>query len=225
MNQEFVRQNARRITRRVLRWGRTHFQSYPWREQTDYWLTLVAEIMLSRTRASAVSQVYPKFASRFPTPSSLNRDLEPELAQIMAPLGLSWRVPLVVELACALGSETPPANPGELQKLPAIGPYVAAAHASLHRNRRATIVDANVVRWICRMVGEEAGPETRRQRWLTQLADLLTPVRSFRDYNYGVLDLSMTVCTPAPRCDVCPVVQFCAFSVSGSKVSDENVNR
>lgn len=225
MNQEFVRQNARRITRRVLRWGRTHYQTYPWREQTDSWLTLVAEIMLSRTRASMVSQVYPKFASRFPDSLSLSRDLEPELAEIVAPLGLLWRVPLLVELANTLGGETPPADPEELEKLPAVGPYVAAAHASLHRNRRATIVDANVVRWICRLVGEEAGPETRRQRWLTQLAGILTPIRSFRDYNYGVLDLSMTVCTPVPHCDVCPVVQFCASSISGGKVSGNNGNR
>ena len=62
---------VRAIQRRVLAWGRKNYQHYDWREETDPWLTLVAEFLLQRTRARQVERVFRDFRSRYPTAASL----------------------------------------------------------------------------------------------------------------------------------------------------------
>ena len=92
-----------------------------------------------------------------------------------------------------------------------MGDYAAAATAAFHGGTRAAIVDANIVRLLCRLRGHEYDGETRRKRWLLELADRLTPSVEFRDYGFAVLDLSMTVCRPRrPLCAECPLITWCA---------------
>ena len=216
MSPEFLRENARAVTRSVLKWGRTNFQDYPWRHESNHWLALIAEIMLSRTRAASVLPVWLEFRKRYPTPGDLIVDDDSNLDELLVPLGLRWRVDLIRKLAGELSDAPVPFRISELEKLPAVGPYVAAAHSSFHRNRRGVIVDSNVVRWICRLTGVEPGPDTRRDRWMVEMADELTPKTVFRDYNYAVLDLSMTICVTRPKCNACPVLKFCDY---GSRTS------
>ena len=103
-----------------------------------------------------------------------------------------------------------------LLALPGVGDYIASAFMSLHASKRDVIVDANIVRWICRMTGDAYDGETRRQNWLIDLADSLTPARVFRDYNYGVLDLTMNLCSRNPECSGCPVREYCSHGNSRS---------
>ncbi|MBK6663249.1 MAG: hypothetical protein IPG47_11100 [Thermoflexaceae bacterium] len=57
--------------------------------------------------------------------------------------------------------------------------------------------------------------ETRRKRWLRELADSLTPRTGFREYNYAVLDFTMLVCRPGvPACGECPLRTECQFPLS-----------
>jgi len=211
MNPEFLHENARAVSRVVLRWGRVNFQDYPWRAEKDHWLALIAEILLSRTRAAAVLPIWMEFRKRYPNPRDLIVDDGANLEELLAPLGLNWRVALIRKLADELSDGDVPVQISELEKLPAVGPYVAAAHSSLHRNQRGVIIDSNVVRWISRLVGVVPGPETRRERWMAEMADGLTPKTVFRDYNYAVLDLSMTICVTQPKCNMCPVLKFCNY--------------
>ena len=98
----------------------------------------------------------------------------------------------------------------ETGQLPGVGGYVAAATAALHGGNRAAIVDSNIVRLLCRLTGNTYGGETRRKRWLLDLADQLTPEVEFRAYGYAAIDLSMTVCRPRqPSCPDCPLVDLC----------------
>jgi A/G-specific adenine glycosylase len=106
----------------------------------------------------------------------------------------------------------PPDDPTELQQLPGVGPYAAAAWLSLHRGKRALLVDNNVARWLARLECKAYDGETRRKRWVSELADDLTPKRSFRDFNYAVLDFTMTICVPGrPKCEICPLVGDCCY--------------
>lgn len=103
--------------------------------------------------------------------------------------------------------------------MPAVGDYAASAFLSLHVGRRQVIIDANVVRWLCRMLGIAANGETRRQSWLRGVAAALTPPRAFQAYNYAVLDFTMSVCAPRPRCGRCPLRQHCATGQRASLVA------
>ena len=74
-------------------------------------------------------------------------------------------------------------------------------------------MDANVVRLICRLVGRDWDGETRRKKWLREMADRLTPHKKVEDFNYALLDFTMTVCTPSlPHCDRCPLgAEVCQY--------------
>jgi A/G-specific adenine glycosylase len=101
----------------------------------------------------------------------------------------------------------------DLVDLPGVGPYVASAVISLHIGNRAVIVDSNVVRVLSRITGAKYNAETRRQKWLLDLADYLTP-KYPREYNYALLDLGIQVCSPRiPACDRCPLVEMCRTAV------------
>ena len=204
----------REVRNRLLAWGKSHYAKYPWREEKNPWIALSTEVLLQRTRASQVIPVYQVFRKKYATPSALAAASEGELSGVVGSLGLHWRTPLLIKMASIVAEHGLPGdNFGDLQRLPGVGPYAAAAYLSMHRGVRATIVDANVVRWLGRLFGVETNCETRRKRWFISLADALTPRRTFRDYNYAVLDFAMQLCSHAPKCDECPfATDLCRFA-------------
>lgn len=206
--------DVRRIRRRILKWGRANFRPYPWRNPAEPWHGLIAELLLQRTRATNAVSVYQLFINSYPNPGDLARAPVKEIEKIIFPLGLRWRAPLLKKLGEELNrlGGTPPSSLDLLLELPGVGPYAAAAWLSFHGGRRGVIVDANVVRWICRMVGRKCDAETRRKRWLIQLADRLTPSHGSAEYNYAVLDFTMEICATRPKCVICPVgPRLCAY--------------
>ena len=197
----------------MLSWGAAHAQSFPWRAPgLPIWQGLVAEFLLLRTRADQAAPVFESIQRQYPDARSFGDAPEDRLHEMIASLGLRWRRPLFVQLARAVADcdGNVPTTVEELKELPGVGAYVAAATAALHGSRRAAIVDANIVRLLCRLTGQEYDGETRRKRWLVDLADRLTPEVEFRDYGYAALDLSMIVCRPRrPLCVHCPLLDLC----------------
>lgn len=204
---------ARTISRILINWGRKNYQNFPWRSAEQTWHGLMAEVLLQRTRAKNVVPVYLEFIGRFKSPSDLADASLTEIENLIYPLGLKWRAPLIQKLGMELVSRQGivPDNPDELLSLPAVGPYATSAWLSFHGNKRAVIIDTNVVRLICRLVGTTMDGETRRKKWLIQAADLLTPQKAWKDYNYAVLDFTMQICTKIPKCPVCPLLKYCSF--------------
>lgn len=203
-----------RTRRRLLAWGREHFVSYPWRTETDPWLTLLAELLLQRTRASQVVEVFVVLRKRFPTAGLLAEAGLPTLQPLLSHLGLHKRVPLIIDIAREVAARggTPPDSIVALRKHRGIGSYSAAAWLSLHRSRRAVIIDANVARWLSRFTGKRCGRDPRHVAWVEETAEYLTPARAFRDYNYAVLDFTIAVCAPrTPFCASCPMRSDCRF--------------
>ena len=204
------------FTRALTRWGRQHARAFPWRDGLPVWQALIVEVMLQRTRAEQVAPTFNRFRQRFPSLAALASVSEADLMALMEPLGLRWRarrLHLLVREIVRLNGEMP-RDQSTLETLPGVGPYAAAATLSLHANRRAVLIDSNIVRVLCRVVGATCDAETRRRRWLRDLADALTPPRGHRAYNYALLDLAALVCLPrSPRCDECPILRWC---VTGS---------
>lgn len=196
---------VRRVRERLLRWGRANFRHYPWRDETDPWLTLVAEFLLQRTRASQVVEVFLECRERYPTPEALVGAGPAAAGALTGRLGLHRRGPMLADIARTVIRDGLPRNMDALLRLPGVGMYTAGAWLSLHRGQRAVIIDANVARWLSRMTGLPYNRDPRHVRWVRDLADRLTPTRVFRDYNYAVLDFTMGVCSPrSPLCDHCP---------------------
>ena len=121
-----------------------------------------------------------------------------------------------------LGRQVPD-NYDELLSLPGVGPYAAGAYLSLHRDIRHIIIDSNVVRLYCRLIGRTYDGETRREEWLRAFAEQVTPSSGFKVYNYAVLDFSRAICTHKPDCNKCPLTSICATgSTSLDKTGNNN---
>lgn len=189
-----------------MRWGKANFRDFPWRNPEKRWHALLAEVLLQRTRVVSVVPVYEQFVSKYPEPVDLAKASLEEIETLIYPLGLRWRAPLIKQLSESLSRiGDVPDSLSELLRLPAVGPYAAAAYLGFHGGKRAVIIDANVVRWLCRLIDRPYDGETRRKKWLIDLADDVTPDQQWTEFNYAVLDFTMQICAKVPRCSICPI--------------------
>jgi A/G-specific adenine glycosylase len=212
--QELSKDAVLEIRERLLNWGHDNYREFPWRQRDiPRWQALLAEFLLLRTRATQVVPVFIRMRAEYPTAASLGSASGEQLLDLVAPLGLRWRGELFLKLASELlqSDGCIPLDEGQLRELPGVGEYVAAATLSLHAGRRAVLIDSNIVRLISRLVGAPFDGDTRRKRWMRELADRLTPETDFREYGYAILDHSMSVCRPRnPLCGRCPLSDLCA---------------
>lgn len=178
----------------------------------------MVELLLQRTRANQVEPVFKEFREVYPKAESLVRAGPDAARAVMARLGLHWRSRLLYSIARAVHEHggNPPESLEELRKIPGVGIYTSAAWLSLHRGKRASIVDSNVARWLSRLIGMPYARDPRHVHWVQDLADRLTPARAFRDYNYAVLDFTRQVCTVRnPLCGGCPLRPDCLHGQRG----------
>jgi DNA (cytosine-5)-methyltransferase 1 len=208
-----TRFDATTFKQRMASWHRGNGREYPWRGVQDPWLVLATEILLRRTRADAVAQLWPRFAKRFPTPRSLLKR-EKEFRELVQPLGLRWRVDNLAEVAgilCRDWAGRVPADRSELMQLPGVGDYVADAVLAFAHRRRAVLVDSNTARIASRMFGLPDKWTSLRNLTLRAAIHRLggsTPPSP--RVNYALLDLGGTICRPRnPRCGQCPVADMC----------------
>lgn len=199
-------------------WGKHNYSDFPWREETNRFHALIAEVLLQRTNAEQVVPVYHALKKRFPNPEILATVTINEIEEIIAPLGLKWRAKYLRELGeklTELNGEIP-SDVSRLKELPGIGSYSAAAYLSFYGGKKASIIDANIVRFYGRFFGFDTGPETRRDRRLLDFADRVTPQRVFKKFNYALIDFTRAVCKPRPHHELCPVSDRCSFYIDNS---------
>ncbi len=193
----------------IFKWGINNYKNYPWRQTSNLWHALVAEIMLQRTNADQVKPVYLEFIENYEFPYSYLSD---QSSNVFENLGLRWREEVLKNLAIELTNlGFIPEEKLALLNLPGVGNYIAAAYRSLHLNIPDTIIDSNVVRLYGRLFGFKTTPETRRKKWFIELAEKMTPDNDHRNYNYGLIDLTREVCKYKPECEVCPLQSECEY--------------
>ncbi len=205
---------AKSIRKILIKWGREHYKNFPWRSTDNKWHALLAEVLLQRTKVKAVVPVYCEIIKKYPAPANLANANLIEIEKVVYSLGLPARAQTIKNLATKVTilNEQIPSDLESLKKLPGIGSYIAAAWLSFHAKKREVIIDANVVRWICRLIDRQCDGETRRKKWLIDLADELTPDRQVKDYNYAVLDFTMEICIKNPLCEICPLGEkYCEY--------------
>jgi len=202
-----------RIQLALLTWGRKNRKHFAWRTTDNQFHALIAEVMLQRTQAKQVIDVYKKFCSLYPSPFDAAADDPEKIRELLRPLGLRWRTEKVLELIKYLSyiGNNIPHDFEQLLCLPGIGSYAASAYLSFHADVRMPIIDSNVVRLWGRVFGFETDSETRRKKWFIDIIDKITPEKDFKDFNYAILDLTLDICKTKPLHYLCPLASICKF--------------
>ncbi|MCU1529660.1 MAG: adenine glycosylase [Frondihabitans sp.] len=210
------------ISPAITRWYRENRRDLPWRrEGFTPWGTLVSEFMLQQTPVARVVPRLSEWLERWPTPSSLASSPASEAVRAWDRLGYPRRALNLHACAVAITDQHGGVVPDDVEALlalPGIGDYTARAIASFAYGRRVPVVDTNVRRVLARAVeglAEPWAPNAKRDLPLME-AQLPTGLEDARDTNAGAMELGALVCVARnPRCEVCPLVNECAWVLAG----------
>ncbi len=195
----------------LLDWYDRHRRRLPWRalpgETASPYAVWLSEIMLQQTTVTAVKPYYERFLERWPRVEDLAQAELDHVLTEWAGLGYYARARNLHKCAKMITNDHGgvfPDTEEALKSLPGIGPYTAAAIASIAFNRCAVVVDGNVERVMARVFAIEQ-PLPQSKTVLIELAASLTRDHRPGDYAQAVMDLGATVCTPkSPSCVICP---------------------
>ena len=190
---------------------------FPWRrKRTSAFALVVAETLLKQTKATDVVSVWCDLLDRYPTAADLSRAHQGTLCRMLKPLGLQrQRAAALSSMSKAIVRDFSGRVPKEIEdlvELPYVGLYSACALASFRYGTRVPIVDANVLRVLSRLTGDNFGRDLRRNHEVWAFAWAILPRNRFAEHNHGLLDFSALVCTARnPGCSVCPLRRRCAY--------------
>jgi A/G-specific adenine glycosylase len=205
----------------LRRWYEPRRSAYPWRGERDPYRVLVSEVMLQQTQVARVVAAYGAFLERFPTVASLARASRASVIRAWAGLGYNRRAVALSEAARAIAREHGGRVPGsvrELERLPGVGPYTAAAVASFAFGEPVAAVDINVRRVVAR-VHLGVDPHRAPTRAIAELADAWLERADPGAWNSALMDLGREVCRPRPRCGGCPLARACRYRAAGARGS------
>jgi len=212
------------ITRRLLAWYDRHQRAFPFRGTREPYRVWLSEIMLQQTRTETVGPYYECFLALFPDVHALARASEQEVLKAWEGLGYYNRARNLHKAARLVAGELQgifPTTSAKLRQLPGVGPYAAAAIASIAYDEPVPAMDGNLNRVISRLflVEEDIGtPSVRRQ--LYDLGLSLMPARRAGDMNQALMDLGATICLPGtPDCARCPLQADCKSFQEGDPAS------
>jgi A/G-specific adenine glycosylase len=198
----------------LLTWYHQNARRLPWRGIDNPYATWVSEIMLQQTRVDTVIPYFQKWLTLFPTLEVLASSQEQAVLNAWEGLGYYSRARSLLKAARIVMEQYSgqiPSARTELEKLPGLGRYTAAAIASIAFNRDEVVLDGNVKRVLSRMLNIDMPVDTPAgEKLLWQKAEELLPPGHAGEYNQAVMDLGATICTPrSPLCLRCPVADLC----------------
>lgn len=170
--------------------------------------------MLQQTTVQTTIPYFERFMAKFPDVEALAAADLDEVLKVWEGLGYYSRARNLYKCAQWLvihaGGELP-REPDELEKLPGIGPYSAAAIASLAYEIPRAAIDGNVHRLYTRLFTENYAIEKLRERRRLQerLDRLIDPDRP-GVFNEASIEMGALICRPEnPHCESCPLSDFC----------------
>lgn len=211
----------------LVTWYDANARDLPWRVgpdalgrglRPDPYAVWLSEVMLQQTTVAAVRGYFHRFTSRWPRVEDLAAADDADVMAEWAGLGYYARARNLLKCARVVAFDLAgvfPDTEDGLRALPGIGPYTAAAIASIAFDRPAPVLDGNIERVLSRLFAvTEPLPASKRQ--LGTLAARLTPDTRPGCHAQALMDLGATICTPrSPACGICPLMRHCAARQAG----------
>ncbi len=212
---------ARILSNDLLDWYDQHARELPWRigpsqretgiiaNPYHVWLS---EIMLQQTTVATVTGYYSKFLTLWPDVNDMAAADEEDVLKAWAGLGYYSRARNLKKCADIIAADFGgrfPDNAKELQSLPGIGEYTAAAIAAIVFNQAEPVVDGNIERIISRLQCIKT-PLPKAKPEIRNIMIELVPTPRPGDFVQAMMDLGATICTPrSPDCGGCPIQMHC----------------
>lgn len=218
---ENLHQNLIRFPSALLSWFDLEKRNLPWRQNRTPWRVLLSEFMLQQTRVDTVIPYFEKFMQKWPDVESFASASEAEVLEYWAGLGYYSRARNLHKTSQIVRDEHGgklPRSAAELKKLPGIGPYTAAAVASMAFGEVIPSIDGNLLRILSRLSATrwQAG-NTADLKACAEMAAGLIPKDRPGDFNEAMMDLGAGICLPKnPHCSECPVHSFCSAFLKGN---------
>lgn len=202
------------IGQEIVHWYQQHGREFPWRDTREPYRIWISEVILQQTRIEQGIAYFYRFIERFPDVNSLAAADQDEVLKYWEGLGYYSRARNLHHAAKTIAYDLDgkfPAHHTELIKLKGIGPYTARAVGSFAFDNPVGVIDGNVLRVMARYLGDpspinQPATRTRFQKVIDQWVEGVDS----RLFNFGIMDLGSTVCTPTqPGCLICPLVENC----------------
>ncbi|MFK7763557.1 MAG: A/G-specific adenine glycosylase [Roseobacter sp.] len=221
-------EDRQELSRTLLSWYDFHARDMPWRvppvesktgRLPDPYLIWLSEVMLQQTTVATVKDYFLRFIHRWPTVSALAAAEDADVMGEWAGLGYYARARNLLKCARCVVADHDDAFPHSheaLLKLPGIGPYTAAAIASIAFDQPYAVLDGNVERVMARLYDIHTPLPAAKPEMMAR-AEALTPDLRPGDYAQAVMDLGATICTPkSPACGLCPWQSPCLARLGGT---------
>jgi len=196
----------------------------PWRAEDldaphpDPYAVLVSELMLQQTQVATVLPYFGRWMARFPDARSLAEASEDAVHALWAGLGYYRRARLLQGGARSIAAGGWPADFEGLLALPGLGPYTAAAVASIAFQWPEPALAGNAFRVLARLLCLDGDPRKQApglRSWLRPALAALGPSRMTQ----AIMELGATLCLPHPRCAACPLESACLARARGLEAS------
>ncbi len=196
----------------LLKWYDANKRQYPWRKSNDLYKILVTEILLQKTIALNVSNMYHPFFKKYKDFSSINNAKISDLQPAIKLLGLSnKRAQILKDLSQLIVTKHNgeiPRDTDKLKEVKGIADYVSKAFGCFGLNKRTLFFDVNIKRVITR-VFESQGSKFTRDSMYSHLDNLL-PKMDVKYIYWAMLDFGALTCSKnKPKCEICPISDKC----------------
>lgn len=221
------------FSRLLIDWYHRERRYLPWREDPTPYHVWLSEIMLQQTRVEAVKDYYNRFLLSLPDIEALANAPEDVVLKLWEGLGYYSRARNLQKAAKRILSDysgTMPGTARELVKLPGIGPYTAAAIASIAFGQPVISVDGNLLRVFSRLtcyegdIKEQDAKSRAEEFYLQRLleADESEKETPAGDFNQALMDIGATICLPngEPLCGRCPFAKGVCMAHALGKETD-----
>ena len=220
---------VRRIWTEILEWGKDNMRNYPWRNTRDAYRIMIAEIMLHRTKADQVKEVYEAFIEKFPDFISIVKTGPENIKSELHSLGLPWRSDLLHRMAEEVVKKYDgvlPQNRMKLMELPGVGHYIASAVLCFGYNLPEPMLDTNTVRVIGRVFGIKITDSSRRSKKFEKIVHDLVACGEPRRFSLSLIDFAAIICTSGnnPRCDICSLKGICCLYRKRGDMNERKIN-
>lgn len=214
---------------RLRLWYLGNARALPWRLQPSVYRTVVSEFMCQQTQIATVLPYFQRWTQRWPDFACLAAATPEDVLSAWQGLGYYSRAQRLHQLARAwCAAEVKPVAAGQWQKFPGIGPYTAAAIASIHFDEAVAVVDGNVIRVLSRFAGldETFSHQQAAAKALAPLAAQMLDRSDPGTHNQAMMELGALVCTKArPSCLLCPLRPDCVAYQQGNAAQLPRIRR